>query len=131
MTNESHSNSVRFAHPSEEEFSRILDFYAIDWEYEPRSFPLKRDERGNILEAFSPDFYLPKYDLYIELTTLRQQLATKKHRKIRELQELYPDIRIKLVNRRAFGELLVKYGLQEERGELVGQEALKRGNGDE
>ena len=121
--------SIRFAHPSEEEFSRILDFYQIEWEYEPTSFALKQDGEGRVLEAFSPDFYLPQYDLYIELTTLRQQLITKKHRKIRLLKELCPKVNVKLVNRRVFSELLLKYGLQHRRQELVGEEALNRNNG--
>ncbi len=29
-----------FANASEEEFTRILDFYQIEWQYEPRRFPL-------------------------------------------------------------------------------------------
>ena len=94
---------VTFAHPSEAEFGRILDFYQIEWEYEPSSFPLRWNDQGQVIEAFSPDFFLPQYDLYIELTTLRQKLINKKHRKIRRLQELHPEINIKLVNRRAFG----------------------------
>jgi len=118
----------KFAHPSEEEFSRILDFYQIEWQYEPTSFPLETDESGEVIEAFSPDFYLPQYDLYIELTTIRQKLIARKNRKIRRLRELYPNISIKLVNRAAFGELLFKYGLQERRSDLVGEEALKNGD---
>ena len=85
---------VVFAHPSEEQFARILDFYQVLWEYEPRTFELRWDDEGNVLEAFSPDFYLPEQDLYIELTTMAQKLITKKHRKLRRLQELYPDINI-------------------------------------
>jgi hypoxanthine phosphoribosyltransferase len=34
---------VQFAHESEVEFARILDFYGITWIYEPRSFPLRWD----------------------------------------------------------------------------------------
>ncbi len=30
-----------FAHPSEEMFANLLDFYRIAWEYEPRSFPIQ------------------------------------------------------------------------------------------
>lgn len=120
--------TAAFVHPSEEEFSRILDFYQIEWEYEPHSFPLERNEQGEIIEAFSPDFYLPQYDLYIELTTIRQKLIAKKNRKIRLLKERYPEVNIKLVNRSAFGELLLKYGLQGQQSELVGQEALKNGD---
>jgi hypothetical protein len=116
---------IRFAHPSEEEFSRILDFYKVQWQYEPQSFPLDWDEEGNPIEAFTPDFYLPEQDLYVEITTLRQELVTKKNRKLRRLRELYPDIQIKLFYRRDFGRLLDKYGLSDTRGDLVGQDALK------
>jgi hypothetical protein len=126
----SEKKAAIFAHPSEEEFSRILDFYQLEWEYEPHSFPLERSEQGEVIEAFSPDFYLPQYDLYIELTTIRQKLIAKKNRKIRLLKELYPDVNIKLVNRSAFGELLLKYGLQGQQGELVGQEALNGNHGE-
>jgi hypoxanthine phosphoribosyltransferase len=120
---------IRFAHPSEEEFSHILDFYKIEWSYEPRTFPLAWDEGGNVTEALTPDFYLPQQGLYVEITTLRQELVTKKNQKLRRLRELYPDIDIKLFYRRDFGRLLDKYGLSGERGELIGQEALKRPHG--
>ena len=118
------SPEIRFAHPSEEEFSHILDFYKIDWSYEPRTFPLAWDEEGNVTEAFTPDFYLPQQNLYVEITTLRQQLVTRKNRKLRQLRKLYPDINVKLLYRRDFGRLLHKYDLSEERGGLIGQEAL-------
>lgn len=98
-----------FSHPSEAEFARLLDFYRIDWLYEPRAFPIKRD--GNrITEMFTPDFYLPEIDLYIELTTMKQRLITEKNRKIRLLRQLYPDIKIRLLNRSDYTRLLAKYG---------------------
>jgi hypoxanthine phosphoribosyltransferase len=100
---------VRFAHESEEEFGRILDFYGVCWEYEPRSFVL-REEDGRVLEAFTPDFYLPQLDLYVELTTMRQDLTTEKHRKVRRLEESYPDVQIKLLHRSDYLSLLAKYG---------------------
>ena len=111
---------VTFAHPSEEQFARILDFYQVPWEYEPRTFVLRRDKAGNIREAFSPDFYLPEQDLYIELTTMEQRLITKKHRKLRRLRKLYPDINIKLLNRSDFKHMMLKYGL-EDHNTLIGQ----------
>lgn len=111
---------VTFSHPSEAEFARILDFYQIIWEYEPKTFVLRRDDQGNILEAFSPDFYLPEQDLYIELTTMEQRLITKKHRKLRRLRELYPDINIKLLNRSDFKQMMMKYELDND-DELMGQ----------
>lgn len=103
--------ATRFAHPSEEEFAHILDFYQLEWLYEPRTFPLEWDDNGTALESFTPDFYLPAFDLYIELTTLRQSLVTKKNRKLRRLRELYPTINIKLFYGRDFRSLMAKYGL--------------------
>ncbi|MEW6178365.1 MAG: hypothetical protein AB1522_00410 [Chloroflexota bacterium] len=115
-----------FAHPAEEIFARILDFYGIRWEYEPHTFPLEWDEEGNVTLAFSPDFYLPEQDLYIELTTLRPQLSTRKNKKIRLMNQLYPHIKIKLLKRREMRDLMVKYGLFEEATHLQGTEAQKR-----
>jgi hypothetical protein len=102
--------SVPFAHASEAELARILDFYAVRWEYEPHLFPILWSLDGDVLESFAPDFYLPELDLYVELTTLRQRLVRKKNRKLRRLRELYPDIRIKLFYARDFRALMLKYG---------------------
>jgi hypothetical protein len=104
---------VRFAHNSERQFAKLLDFYGTAWEYEPRTFVLEWDKDGNPQQAFSPDFYLPAYDLFIEITTMNQKLVTKKNRKARRLRELYPDIRIKVFYQRDYLNLLVKYGLEE------------------
>ncbi|MGQ9793430.1 MAG: hypothetical protein ACUVSF_07095 [Anaerolineae bacterium] len=117
-------HEVVFSHPSEQEFARILDFYQIPWEYEPRAFALAWDENGNVTEAFTPDFYLPEQDLYIELTTMEQHLITRKHRKLRRLRELYPEVKIKLINRRAFKQLMLKYGLDE--GEIPLGSAVRK-----
>ena len=99
-----------FAHASEAELARILDFYEVSWEYEPHTFPILFDGEGAVLESFSPDFYLPDLDLYIELTTLKQRLVRKKNRKLRRLRELYPGLRVKLLYARDFRALLLKYG---------------------
>ncbi|MCS7207631.1 MAG: hypoxanthine phosphoribosyltransferase [Dehalococcoidia bacterium] len=106
---ESWSPPPPFAHPSEAEFARILDFYGVRWQYEPRSFPI-RWEGERVVEMFTPDFYLPDLDLYVELTTLKQSLVTEKNRKLRLLRQLYPDIKIKLLYRRDFHRLLARYG---------------------
>ena len=78
--------STPFAHASEAEMSRILDFYAVRWEYEPHTFPILWNLDGDVVESFAPDFYLPDLDLYLEMTTLRQRLVRKKNRKLRRLQ---------------------------------------------
>jgi hypothetical protein len=116
---------ISFSHPSEHEFACILDFYGIEWRYEPTTFPLEWDKDGNVVEAFSPDFYLVQQDLYVELTTLRQKLMRFKHRKIRRLKELYPDVNVKLWNRKDYERFLERFGMEGRREELVGQEALR------
>jgi hypothetical protein len=103
---------VRFAHNSERQFAKLLDFYNIAWEYEPRTFTLERDRDGKPAQAFTPDFYLPAYDLYIEITTLNQKLVTKKNKKARRLREQYPDVEIRVLYQRDYLHLLVKYGLE-------------------
>jgi hypothetical protein len=103
--------SKMFAHPSEEMFANLLDFYRIAWEYEPRSFPVQHDEKGAVTEAFTPDFYLPEFDLYVELTTMKQSLVTRKNRKVRLLRELYPHLNIQVFYQKDFENLIFKYGL--------------------
>jgi len=100
-----------FANPSEEMFANLLDFYRIAWEYEPRSFPIQLDRDGNPLESFTPDFYLPEFDLYLELTTMKQSHVTKKNRKVRLLRELYPNVNIQVFYQKDFENLIFKYGL--------------------
>jgi cytidylate kinase len=100
-----------FYHPSEQIFANLLDFYRIAWEYEPKSFPIAWDASGRVLEAFTPDFYLPESDLYVELTTMKQSLVTKKNRKIRLLREIYPGVNIQVFYLKDLQELVLKYGL--------------------
>lgn len=90
--------------------SRILDFYAVRWDYEPHTFPILWNLEGDVVESFAPDFYLPDLDLYLEMTTLRQKLVRKKNRKLRRLRELYPDLNVKLFYARDFRALMLKYG---------------------
>ena len=73
---------------------------------------LARDRAGNPVQAFTPDFYLPAHDLYIEITTLNQKLVTKKNRKARLVQEQNPDVRVRVLYQRDYLHLLVKYGLE-------------------
>ena len=106
------ADQITFAHNSECEFARLLDFYRVEWEYEPTAFPIEWDAAGQPTQHFRPDFYLPGFRLYIEITTLNQRLVTKKNRKVRRLRELYPDVRIKVLYQRDYLSLLAKYGLE-------------------
>ncbi len=101
----------QFANEAELECAKILDYHGMPWQYEPRSFVLEEDEGGRVVEAFTPDFYLPEQDLYLEVTVMKQSLVTRKNRKLRKLRERYPDIRIKLFYKRDIERLAQRYDL--------------------
>jgi cytidylate kinase len=104
---------VVFNHPSEEIFANLLEFYRIVWEYEPHSFAVQWDKDGKVLESFTPDFYLPEFDMYVELTTMKQSLVTKKNRKVKLLRQIYPHINIQVFYQKDFRNLIFKYGITE------------------
>src|SRR4029450_11401427 len=106
------ADQITFAHNSERQFARLLDFYRVEWEYEPTAFPIEWDAGGQPAQQFRAHLYLPPFGLYIEITTLNQRLVTKKNRKVRRLRELYPDVRIKVLYQRDYLSLLAKYGLE-------------------
>jgi hypothetical protein len=105
------SQPPRFANPAELEYAKVLDWHGIPWMYEPTTFVLARDDEGRVVEAFTPDFYLPDQDLYLEVTVMKQSLVTRKNRKLRKLRELYPHVKIKLFYERDFERLAGRYGL--------------------
>ena len=102
----------KFVNEVELECARMLDYYGVRWEYEPRTFVLERDEQGRVTSAFTPDFYLPDQELYVEVTVMRQSLVTRKNRKLRELKRLYPDVKVKLFYRRDIERLAQRLRLK-------------------
>ncbi len=98
---------MNFAHQSEKIFSQHLDLFNIKWIYEPKSFPLKWGS-GAIKMMFTPDFYLPEMDIYVEITTMHQKLITKKQKKIKLARKLYPMCTFKLINEQEFYNFLTK-----------------------
>lgn len=107
-------DEIPFAHASERVAAEILDYYRIRWHYEPKTFPIEWDGEGNTIASFTPDFYLPDFDLFIELTTMSQKLVTKKNRKVRRLKELYPDVNVKVFYQKDFKALLARFGISHE-----------------
>jgi hypoxanthine phosphoribosyltransferase len=105
------SGTPRFAGAAELECAKVLDYYGVPWDYEPRTFVLEEDEDGRVTEAFTPDFYLPEQDLYIEITVMKQSLVTRKNRKLRKLRQRYPDVKIKLFYRRDIERLAQHFHL--------------------
>ncbi len=64
-----------------------------------------------MVKSITPDFYLPQFELFVELTTMKQRLVTKKNQKIRRMRELYPEIKIKVLYGRDYRKLLFKFGV--------------------
>ncbi len=96
---------------AEIEFAKLLDMYQIDWKYEPKTFPIEWDAEGNITSAFSPDFYLTKFNTYIELTTMNQKYVTEKNKKVKKLRKLYPGTNIKIVYKKDFHSLVERFNM--------------------
>jgi bifunctional protein TilS/HprT len=111
-------DALRFAHPAEVEFANLLSFYGIRWAYEPTTFAVRWKPDGAPEEFVTPDFYLPDVDAYVELTTMRQRLVTRKNRKFRLLRENYPNIRVRMLYRRDFERLRESYAAPLGAGEL-------------
>ena len=101
-----------FANRAELECAKVLDYYGVPWDYEPKTFVLERDEEGRVVEAFTPDFHLPEQDLYLEITMMKQSLVTRKNRKLRKFRERYPSVRIKLFYKRDVERLAQRYRLE-------------------
>ena len=101
----------RFANPSEEVFARLLSLYGVEWAYEPMEFPLAWDERGTVTRAFRPDFYLPGFGTFVELTVLEQRLVTRKNRKVRDFRSLYPEVPLQVVYRGDVCALAARHGV--------------------
>jgi anti-anti-sigma factor len=76
-----------FAHPVERELARLYDEHGIAWEYEPHTFVLERDAEGRVSEAFTPDFFFPELDVYVECTVMRQPRTARKRRKAQKVRD--------------------------------------------
>ena len=121
----------RFAHPAELFLANWLTSQHVRWEYEPTTFPLRQDFDGRLLQSFTPDFYLPDFDLYVEMTTMRQALVTRKNQKFRRMRELYPHLNITLLYRKDVELITSRYGKAadsstEASQELMSPEELER-----
>lgn len=102
---------IHFKNASEEEFAKILNMYNLEWSYEPRTFPIAWDAEGNITQAFSPDFYLPRFDTYLELTVMNQKYTATKKKKAQLLRKLYPGINIRIVFKEDFHTLIQRLSM--------------------
>jgi hypothetical protein len=101
---------VSFAHPVERELARLFDAHGVAWEYEPRTFVLERDSDGTVLEACTPDFFLPDLGVYVECTVMRQRLTGRKRRKVGKVRDR-TGVVVEIFFRRDFDRLAARWDL--------------------
>ena len=102
---------VSFAHPVEQELARVFDALHVRWRYEPHTFVLRRNRRGRVTEAFTPDFYLPDLDYYVECTVARRKLTRVKRRKAEATRRLY-GVTVEILYRPDFEVLAHRWSLR-------------------
>jgi hypoxanthine phosphoribosyltransferase len=78
-----------YAHEYEERFAEILDTFEIEYQYEPITFIIQQNGNGEIKKGFTPDFYLPEINLYVEITSMHSNGCNRKNRKIAAIKELH------------------------------------------
>jgi hypothetical protein len=91
------TRAVEFTDASHNLFAVNLDNHEIAWRYKPRTFAVEWDVEGNFVGSFTPDFYLPDYDQYVELAS--EGLLAEKMRKVRLLRQNYPEVTVRLIQR--------------------------------
>jgi hypothetical protein len=85
---------VDFDYDFEQEFARTLDDLCVPWQHKPRTFAVEWDENGTFVDSFTPSFFLPARDLYVELVAPGFRLSSERVRKAGLLRYQYPAIRI-------------------------------------
>jgi hypothetical protein len=100
-----------FAHPMEPELAHLLDRCGVRWRYEPHTFVIARRADGSVARAFTPDFYLPELDYYLECTVARRPLTRVKRRKAEAVYRLY-GVLVEIVYRSDFERLAGRWSLR-------------------
>lgn len=93
------SKTIYFYSRWEANYARLLNYLGIKWEYEPKTFDL-----GS--QNYTPDFYLPNSDTYIEIKNFLWKYSKIRDRKFRKL---YPNIKLKLILKKDYLKLENKY----------------------
>ena len=93
------SKTLYFYSRWEANIARLFNFLGIKWIHQPRTFDL-----GS--QTYTPDFYLPDYDIYIEVKNFLGRYSKIRDRKFREL---YPNTKLILLLKKDYLELERKY----------------------
>jgi len=92
-------NGIYFYSRWEANIARLFNYLGIKWIHQPRTFDL-----GS--QNYTPDFYLPDYNVYIEVKNFLWKYSRIRDRKFRKL---YPDINLILLLKKDYLKLEKKY----------------------
>lgn len=93
------SKTIYFYSRWEANIARLFNYSDIKWKHQPKIFDLKT-------QTYTPDFYLPEYDMYIEVKNFLWKYSEIRDRKFRKL---YPDINLILLLKKNYLELEKEY----------------------
>ncbi|MFH0928008.1 MAG: DNA polymerase III subunit alpha [bacterium] len=88
----------------EADFARILRLHQLEYQYEPQTFALQR-QNGEVLH-YTPDFFVPSENAYYEIKGWMHDLDAEK---IALFGEQYPSCRLVLISATKFAEFAVAY----------------------
>ena len=88
----------------EADYARVLNYLSEPYEYEPKTF-LLIDEDGTEMN-YTPDFYLPQQDQWVEIKGFMRPLDQKK---IDLFREQYPDHALSVVSATRFAEFELEF----------------------
>ncbi len=83
----------------EANYARLLNYQGIKWIHQPKTFQLKS-------QRYTPDFYLPKENKFIEIKNF---LTDYSIRRDREFRELYPDLKLEMILKDGYMNLQDKF----------------------
>jgi hypothetical protein len=93
------SKTIYFYSRWEANIVRLFNYLNIEWIYQPKIFDL-------VSQNYTPDFYLPEYDTYIEVKNFLWKYSKIRDEKFRKL---YPDINLILLLKKDYLKLENKY----------------------
>jgi len=85
-------NDTFFRSSWEANVARYFNFVGIKWEFESKTFWFENIKRGN--RSYTPDFYLPEEDRYVEV---KGWMDKSSKTKLKRMAKYYPNIKIEII----------------------------------
>lgn len=101
-------NNQYFRSAWEANIARYFNYLGIEWQYEPKTFVFENITRGSV--SYTPDFYLPKTDEWIEV---KGWMDGKSKTKLKRFEKQYPEEykKLKLIQEKEYNEIKKKISM--------------------